>query len=79
MLNVLNSSDIRDLVANNLPTFRMILDVMRQKYKPPTIEPGISHEDLMYRGGQYSVLTHFEQLIEEAEAANVLLTTTTPK
>jgi hypothetical protein len=58
---------VNDIVKKYEGELRILLELLKDKFKPPVVTPSMSINEIMYTSGQYSVLTHFEVLLEQIE------------
>lgn len=72
MAERLENIDVNEAIQAELPAFKKLLALLKDKYRPPLVEPTSSINHVMYKSGQYSVLLHFSDLVERAEKTSTL-------
>lgn len=58
---------VNDIIKKYNEELKILLELLKGKFKPPVAAPGMSVEEIMYVSGQYSVLSHFEDLLSQLE------------
>ena len=66
MVNV----DIDAVVRADLPTFKRLLGILEEHYRPPIVTPSTDMNTIMYNAGQYSVLQNLKIIVERVESEN---------
>lgn len=58
---------VNDVIKANLKELKLLSGLLHRKFSQPLVEPSMDISTIMYQSGQYSVLLHFDSLIEQAE------------
>ena len=58
---------IEDLILSDLPSFKKIIKGLSDRYVKPKVIPGMSHDQIMFEAGQYSVVEILQTTLRRAE------------